>query len=108
MRMATNTPKPVSAPPATAQRAASIVSQDSLTCEESEAPGVKVPDLYYGERDKLRPYIAQLKLYIGFNGLKFPGDQDKTLFGISRLRDTAFNWADPTLTEFLEKDVKGK
>ena len=106
--MATNTLKQISATPATAQQAASIVSQDSPTCEESEAPEVKVPDLYYGECDKLRPYIAQLKLYIGFNGWKFSGDQDKTLFGISRLRDTAFNWADPTLTEFLEKDVKDK
>ena len=106
--MAINTPKQISATPATAQWAASIVSQDSPTCEESEAPGVKVLDLYYRERDKLHPYIAQLKLYIGFNGWKFPGDQDKTLFGISQLRDTAFNWADPTLIKFLEKDVKGK
>ena len=72
--MAINTLKQTSVTSATAQWAVSIVSQDSLTCEESETPEVKVPDLYYEECDKLHPYIAQLKLYIRFNGWKFSED----------------------------------
>ena len=106
--MAINTLKQISVTSVTAQWAVSIVSQDSLTCEKSETPEVKVLNLYYEECDKLHSYIAQLKLYIEFNGWKFSGDQDKTLFDISQLRDTAFNWADPTLIKFLKKDVKGK
>ena len=92
----------------TAQWAVSIVSQDLFTHEGSETSEVKVLNLYYGECDKLCPYIIQLKLYIEFNEQKFSEDQDKTLFGISWLRDTAFNWADLTLTEFLKKNVKDK
>ena len=106
--MVINTLKQTSVTSVTAQWAVSIVSQDSLTCEESETSEVKVLNLYYRECDKLCSYIAQLKLYIEFNGWKFSEDQDKTLFDISQLRDTAFNWADLTLTEFLKKNVKDK
>ena len=106
--MVINTLKQVSVTSVTAQWAVSIVSQDSLTCEESETPEVKILNLYYGECDKLCSYITQLKLYIEFNDWKFSEDQDKTLFGISWLRDTAFNWADLTLIKFLKKNVKGK
>ena len=106
--MAINTLKQTSVTSVTAQWAVSIVSQDSLTCEESETPEVKILDLYYEECDKLHSYITQLKLYIEFNGQNFSGDQDKTLFDISQLRDITFNWADLTLTEFLKKNVKDK
>ena len=106
--MVINTLKQTSVTSVTAQWAVSIVSQDSLTCEESETSEVKVLDLYYEECDKLCPYITQLKLYIEFNGQKFSEDQDKTLFGISWLRDITFNWADLTLTKFLKKNVKDK
>ena len=106
--MAINTLKQTSVTSVTAQWAVSIVSQDSLTCEESETSEVKVLNLYYGECDKLHPYITQLKLYIGFNGWKLSENQDKTLFGISWLRDTTFNWADFMLIKFLKKNVKDK
>ena len=100
--------KQISVTSVTVQWAVSIVSQDSLTCEESETPEVKILNLYYEECNKLCPYIAQLELYIRFNEQKFSEDQDKTLFGISQLRNTTFNWADLTLIKFLKKNVKGK
>ena len=56
--MAINTLKQTSVTSVTAQWAVSIVSQDSLTCEESEASEVKISDLYYEECDKLHSYIA--------------------------------------------------
>ena len=90
------------------QQAASVSSTNLATQVRANVPKVKVLDNYLGVRGLLQAYLAQLELYIGFNISQFSSDQEKTLFGISCLRDKAFNWIEAPLREFLEKSPQEK
>ena len=69
---------------------------------------VKVLNNYLSIRELLQAYLVQLELYIGFNISQFSLNQEKTLFGISCLRNKAFNWIEAPLQEFLEKSPQEK
>ena len=49
------------------QQAASVSSTDLVTQVRANMPKIKVSDNYLGIRGLLQAYLAQLKLYIGFN-----------------------------------------
>ena len=90
------------------QQAASVSSTDLATQIRVNMSKIKVLDNYLGIRGLLQAYLAQLKLYIGFNISQFSSDQEKTLFGISCLRNKTFNWIEAPLQEFLEKSPQEK
>ncbi len=69
-------------------------------------PKVPAPNVFTGERGKLRAFLAKLELYIGFNQAKFRFEMDKGLFTVSYLKDAAFDWVDLKLHEFLDKTPK--
>jgi len=56
-----------------------------------DVPKVPAPNVFTGERGKLRAFLVKLKLYIGFNQAKFRSEMDKGLFTISYLKDAAFD-----------------
>jgi len=74
--------------------------------EMNNIPKVPAPDAFKGERGKLRSFLAQLDLYIGFNQKKFNSEMDKGLYTVAYLKDAVFDWVDPKLHEFLDKSLK--
>lgn len=73
---------------------------------EPYRPRLKVssPDTFSGDRKKLRAFLAQLELYIRFNSAELNQESKKTLFAATYLRDAAFDWFEPYLTDFLENE----
>jgi len=71
-----------------------------------DVPKVPAPNVFMGERGKLRAFLVKLELYIGFNQAKFRSEMNKGLFIISYLKDAAFDWVDLKLHEFLDKTPK--
>jgi hypothetical protein len=60
-----------------------------------------MPDIYSGERTKLKVFLTQCRLYLYFNDEKFPTHQHEVLWMITFLRGTAFDWVEPYLTDHL-------
>jgi len=71
-------------------------------------PKVPLPTGFDGTRTKLRLFIAQAELYIGFNVGHFSGEDRKVLWAISLLSGAAFNWVEPHLNDYLENAVDPK
>lgn len=69
---------------------------------EIKRPKVKLPDLYSGERNKLKAFLLQVELYVGFHPDEFPSGIDKTIWAVSFLRGAAASWIEPFLTDCLE------
>ena len=65
-------------------------------------PKIAQPDLYHGDRAKLRAFLTQVKLYTGFNGHQFPTETDKVLWASSFLRGSAFNWIETFLNDYIK------
>lgn len=63
---------------------------------------VKEPDVFKGDRSKLRVFLTQAELYIGFNVDKFSGDQEKVLWASTYFRDGAFDWFDTYVRDFID------
>jgi hypothetical protein len=51
-----------------------------------------LPDTYDGSRAKLKSFLMQAELYIGFNGHMFPIEPQKVLWAASFMRGRAFEW----------------
>src|SRR5947207_134221 len=64
---------------------------------------VSTPDTFNGQREKLKPFLAQVELYMQFNSGLFTDDENKVLFAASYLRGAAFNWFQPFQTTYLSK-----
>ena len=58
---------------------ASAAPSAAPTIEYENFPKIAQPDLYHGDRAKLRAFLTQVKLYTGFNGHQFPTKTDKVL-----------------------------
>jgi hypothetical protein len=58
----------------------------------------KDPESFSGDRNKLPTFLAQCKLKF-LNNPQFNTDNDKICYAISFLKDTAFQWIEPQLTE---------
>ena len=52
---------------------------------------VKVPDTFSGERSKLKHFLLQVNLYIGFYVTRFVSDTEKVAWTATLLRGLALN-----------------
>jgi len=71
-------------------------------------PKVPLPTGFDGTHAKLRLFLAQAELYIGFNVETFPGKDRKVLWAIALLSGAAFNWIEPHLNDYLENVIDTK
>jgi hypothetical protein len=60
-------------------------------------PKVKDPELYYGDRAKLRSFISQYELKFQVEKARFDDDAIKIHFACSFCRGNAWAWVEPTL-----------
>jgi len=58
-------------------------------------PKAKEPEVYRGERHKLRGWLAQLIVYYRTVGWQNGHDEEKILYATSLLRDDAGTWITP-------------
>lgn len=58
---------------------------------------VQTPDLYHGDRKKLREFLTQLDIYFTLRPQEFSSDIQKIYFAASYLRGAAFNFFEPYL-----------
>jgi len=66
------------------------------------------PDLFHGERTKLRAFLAQVKLNFKLNPTKFDTAQKKVMYVANLLRDGAFRWFEPYLSDYLNDDTNNE
>ena len=59
-------------------------------------------DHFYGDRVKMRQYLAQLKTIFELRPKKYHKDHSKVLFASAHLRGSAFHWFEPYLTDYLD------
>ena len=62
---------------------------------------ISTPELFDGDRGKLRAFFSQVELFFGFNVERFPTNEHKVLFASTYLRGPAFKWFNSFLTDFL-------
>lgn len=58
---------------------------------------VEDPELYYGERQKLRSYLTQCELKFNCEQSKFINDAEKVNYASSRCRGNAWLWIEPSI-----------
>jgi hypothetical protein len=51
----------------------------SKTEKELKKPKTKLPDMFQGERSKLKSFLSQVELYIGFHSDEFHVEIDRIL-----------------------------
>jgi hypothetical protein len=61
-------------------------------------PKVEDPELYYGERPKLRAFLTQCELKFNCEPNKFDLDAKKVNYMSSRCRGNAWAWIEPSIT----------
>jgi hypothetical protein len=69
------------------------------------APKMPLPDFFDGTRSKLKPFLIQCDLYIGFNVHKYGTDTEKVLWASSLLKKDAFDWIEVYLSDHLENQA---
>jgi hypothetical protein len=67
--------------------------------ERSSNPKIKEPEPYYGERTKLRPFLAHCELKFRTEPNKFNTDDKKIAYTSSYCKGIAWNWVEPLITE---------
>jgi len=60
-------------------------------------------NLYHSDRDKLKAYLVQVKLYIKRHSFQFKFIKNKVLFAFIYLKNNAFTWFHHYLTNYLQK-----
>jgi hypothetical protein len=64
----------------------------------SNNPKIKEPEAYYGERTRLRPFLAHCELKFRTEPNKFDTDEKKIAYTSSLLKGIAWNWVEPLVT----------
>jgi hypothetical protein len=62
-------------------------------------PKVEDPELYYGERSKLRAFITQCKLKFNCEANKFDNDVKRVNYASSRCRGNAWAWIELSINQ---------
>jgi hypothetical protein len=62
-------------------------------------PKIEDPELYYGERSKLRAFIIQCELKFNCEPMKFNQDSKKVNYASARCRGNAWSWIEPSMKE---------
>jgi hypothetical protein len=66
-------------------------------------PKVEDPELYYGERPKLRAFLTQCELKFNCEPNKFDWDTKKVNYASSRCQGNAWVWIEPSITDGKSK-----
>ena len=69
----------------------------TTTIAPAKQPKVQTPDLFYGDRKKLRGFLTQLDIYFTLRPNEFSTDIQRIYFAASYLRGAAANWMEPYL-----------
>jgi len=69
----------------------------------SSPTGLKVsaPEPFTGDRKKVKAFIIQVRLNLKFHASNFRTEDDKVLYAATFLRDGAFDWFEPYLTDYM-------
>jgi hypothetical protein len=62
-------------------------------------PKVEDPELYHGERTKLRAFLTQCELKFNCESNKFKDDKAKVNYASSRCRGNAWSWIEPSIVD---------
>jgi hypothetical protein len=65
----------------------------------SSNPKVQDPELYYGERSKLRAFITQCELKFNCEANRFDNDVERVNYVSSRCRGNAWAWIEPSVNQ---------
>jgi hypothetical protein len=65
----------------------------------SSQPKIEDPELYYGERAKLRAFLIQCELKFNCEPSKFDKDSKKVNYASARCRGNAWAWIEPSMKE---------
>jgi hypothetical protein len=65
----------------------------------SSNPKVEDPELYHGERSKLRAFITQCELKFKCEPNKFDSDVKRVNYASSRCRGNAWSWIEPSIAQ---------
>ena len=82
----------------TEDQLAQLVAQLARPAQTSSNPKIKEPDPYYGERTKLRPFLAHCELKFRTEPNKFDTDEKKIAYTSSLLKGVAWSWVEPLIT----------
>jgi hypothetical protein len=74
---------------------------------DQDKDGLKV-DFFRGDRSKVRPYLVQLKMVFTLNPTKYPTAAKKVIFAAGHLRDQAFSWFEPYITDYLDNPTESE
>jgi len=98
-------------------RASQVEESASSSGATTEAPprstfaptGFKVaqPDLFYGDRKKLRQFLNQVDLNLLFYASSFQTEEQKTVYASTYLRGDAADWFEPYLRDFMSPGTNG-
>jgi hypothetical protein len=64
----------------------------------SSNPKIKEPEAYYGERTRLRPFLAHCELKFRTEPNKFDTDEKRIAYTSSLLKGIAWSWVEPLVT----------
>ena len=71
-------------------------------------PKVHIPDLFYGDRQKFKPYCNQVRLYIWNDNKRtkktLKNATEEMIWAISYLRGDAYRRFEPYLEHYLERE----
>jgi hypothetical protein len=71
----------------------------------SSVSGPKLPkaEPFDGTRSRLRGFLTQMNMHLDANKTRLPGQADKVIFVATHLRGQAWNWFEPYIREYYEK-----
>jgi Retrotransposon gag protein len=74
------------------------------------AKGIKIepPEKFDGKRSQLRSFLTHAKLYLTFKEHQFPTEAKKVLAIAAFLKGQAFEWFEPRMRDYLEKDYDNR
>ena len=61
-----------------------------------------MPDEFKGDQTKLKSFLTQCELFIGFNLAQFSNDSEKVLQVVTLLRGVALDQVEPFLEDFIK------
>jgi hypothetical protein len=69
---------------------------------------IQLPDTFHRERSKLKHFLMQVDLYIGFNMARFASDTEKVLWIATLLRGPALQWIQGYVEDYLHNNNEGR
>jgi hypothetical protein len=70
----------------------------------TSTPKLPKAENFDGTRSKLRGFLTQMNMHLDVNKFKLTNDADKVIFVSTYLRGQAWDWLEPYVREYYEKD----